>query len=62
MGSGRRRRPSPPAPADSERRGANDPTAGLIGVILTNEAFTAAFPGPAAIRDFWTSAYAALAD
>lgn len=41
---------------------ANDPTAGLIGIVLTNEAFTGPFPAPAVIRDFWTSAYAALAD
>jgi CubicO group peptidase (beta-lactamase class C family) len=39
---------------------ANDPDAGLVGVVLTTDAFTAAFPMPAAIRDFWTCTYAAL--
>jgi CubicO group peptidase (beta-lactamase class C family) len=39
---------------------ANDPTAGTIGIVLTNEAFTSAFPPPAVIQDFWTAASAAL--
>jgi CubicO group peptidase (beta-lactamase class C family) len=38
----------------------NDPAAGLIGVILTTDAFASAFPPPAAIQDFWTCVYAAL--
>jgi CubicO group peptidase (beta-lactamase class C family) len=38
---------------------ANDPGAGTVGVILTNQAFTSAFPPPAVIRDFWTASAAA---
>lgn len=38
----------------------NDPREDLIGVVLTTDAFTAAFPPPVAIQDFWTAAYAAL--
>jgi CubicO group peptidase (beta-lactamase class C family) len=41
---------------------ANDPAERLIGVILTTDMFTGAFPPPAVIQDFWTSTYAALAD
>jgi CubicO group peptidase (beta-lactamase class C family) len=40
----------------------NDPAQGLVGVVLTTEAFTAAFPLPAAIQDYWTCVYAALDD
>jgi CubicO group peptidase (beta-lactamase class C family) len=39
---------------------ANDPDAGLVGVVLTTDAFTAPYPMPAAIRDFWTCTYAAV--
>ena len=39
---------------------ANDPDERLIGVVLTTDAFAAAFPMPATIRDFWTSIYAAI--
>jgi CubicO group peptidase (beta-lactamase class C family) len=39
---------------------ANDPTEGVIGVILTTDMFTAAFPPPAPIQDFWTGVYAAI--
>lgn len=38
-----------------------DPSESMITVILTNVAFTAAFPPPV-IRDFWTLAYAAVND
>jgi CubicO group peptidase (beta-lactamase class C family) len=38
----------------------NDPTEGVIGIVLTNEAFTGPFPAPAVVRDFWTSLYASL--
>ena len=41
---------------------ANDPTERLVGVVLTTDMFTAAFPPPAAIQDFWTCVYAALDD
>ena len=41
---------------------ANDPSERLIGVILTTDMFTAAFPPPAVISDFWTCTYSALAD
>ena len=41
---------------------ANDPGERLIGVILTTDMFTAAFPPPAVISDFWTCTYSALAD
>jgi CubicO group peptidase (beta-lactamase class C family) len=41
---------------------ANDPGERLIGVVLTTDMFTAAFPPPAVIRDFWTCAYAAFDD
>jgi CubicO group peptidase (beta-lactamase class C family) len=39
---------------------ANDPAAGLIGIVLTNQMFDGPFPPPAVIRDFWTAAYTAL--
>ena len=39
---------------------ANDPKQRLVGVVLTTDMFTAAFPPPAVIRDFWTCLYAAL--
>ncbi len=35
---------------------ANDPTSGLLGVVLTTDAFTGAYPPPAVIQDFWTCA------
>jgi CubicO group peptidase (beta-lactamase class C family) len=41
---------------------ANDPGERLIGVVLTTDMFTGAFPPPAVIRDFWTGVYAALGD
>jgi CubicO group peptidase (beta-lactamase class C family) len=41
---------------------ANDPSERVIGVILTTDMFTGAFPMPAVIRDFWTGVYAALGD
>ena len=41
---------------------ANDPAERLIGVILTTDMFTAPFPPPAVISDFWTCTYGALAD
>jgi CubicO group peptidase (beta-lactamase class C family) len=37
----------------------NDPAEDVIGVILTTDMFTSAFPPPAAIQDFWTGLYAA---
>jgi CubicO group peptidase (beta-lactamase class C family) len=40
---------------------ANDPAERLVGIILTTDMFTGAYPPPAVIRDFWTSVYAALA-
>jgi CubicO group peptidase (beta-lactamase class C family) len=40
----------------------NDPTERLIGVVLTTDMFTSPFPPPAAIRDFWTGVYGAVAD
>ena len=41
---------------------ANDPRERLIGIVLTTDMFTAAYPPPAVIRDFWTGVYAALGD
>ena len=38
----------------------NDPSAELIGVMLTTDAFAGPFPPPAVIQDFWTGAYTAL--
>jgi CubicO group peptidase (beta-lactamase class C family) len=40
----------------------NDPGEALIGVVLTTDAFTSAFPPPAVIQDFWTCVYQALGD
>lgn len=40
---------------------ANDPAEDLVGVLLTNQAWTSPQP-PAVCVDFWTSAYAAVAD
>jgi CubicO group peptidase (beta-lactamase class C family) len=40
----------------------NDPHHDLVGVILTTDAFSGAFPMPAVIRDFWTDVYVALDD
>jgi CubicO group peptidase (beta-lactamase class C family) len=41
---------------------ANDPAERLVGIVLTTDIFTTAFPPPAAIRDFWTCAYRASDD
>jgi hypothetical protein len=41
---------------------ANDPGRGLVGVLLTTDAFASPFPPPAVIQDFWTCIYTALAD
>jgi CubicO group peptidase (beta-lactamase class C family) len=38
----------------------NDPDKDLVGVVLTTDAFTGAFPPPAVILDFWNGVYAAL--
>ncbi|MGB3330637.1 MAG: hypothetical protein WBA46_16875, partial [Thermomicrobiales bacterium] len=38
---------------------ANDPAAGLVGVLLTNLAWTSPTP-PAVRNDFWRTAHAAL--
>jgi CubicO group peptidase (beta-lactamase class C family) len=38
----------------------NDPVEGVVGVILTTDAFASAFPPPAVIQDFWTGLYAAI--
>jgi CubicO group peptidase (beta-lactamase class C family) len=40
----------------------NDPAERLVGIVLTTDMFTGPFPPPAAIRDFWTGAYAAIQD
>ncbi len=40
----------------------NDPDKGLVGVVLTTDAFVAAFPLPAVVQDFWTCVYAAIDD
>jgi CubicO group peptidase (beta-lactamase class C family) len=40
---------------------ANDPAEDLIGILLTNEAFTSPTVPPV-VQDFWTCAYAAVAD
>jgi CubicO group peptidase (beta-lactamase class C family) len=40
---------------------ANDPAEGLIGVLLTNQAFSSP-TRPPVVEDFWTGAYAAIAD
>ena len=39
---------------------ANDPNERLVGVVLTTDMFTSAFPPPAVIQDFWTCVYAAV--
>ena len=39
---------------------ANDPHERLVGVVLTTDVFTGAYPQPAVIQDFWTSVYASL--
>lgn len=41
---------------------ANDPTERLIGVVLTTDMFTAAYPPPRLLQDFWTGLGAALGD
>jgi CubicO group peptidase (beta-lactamase class C family) len=41
---------------------ANDPQEHLIGVVLTTDMFTAPFPPPGAIQDFWTCVYTAIDD
>lgn len=40
---------------------ADDPAEDLVGVLLTNQAWTSPVP-PAVARDFWTCAYAAIED
>jgi CubicO group peptidase (beta-lactamase class C family) len=41
---------------------ANDPAKGVVGIVLTTDAFTSAFPPPPVIQDFWTGVYAAIDD
>jgi CubicO group peptidase (beta-lactamase class C family) len=41
---------------------ANDPGADLVGIVLTTDMFSRAFPPPAAVQDFWTCVYAGIAD
>jgi CubicO group peptidase (beta-lactamase class C family) len=41
---------------------ANDPTERLVGIVLTTDMFTSAYPPPASIQDFWTGVYAAVTD
>jgi CubicO group peptidase (beta-lactamase class C family) len=41
---------------------ANDPGKRVVGIVLTTDAFAAAFPPPQVIQDFWTSVYAAIDD
>jgi len=41
---------------------ANDPNERLIGIVLTTDMFTSAFPPPPVIQDFWTGIYAAFDD
>ena len=38
----------------------NDPSHELIGILLTTDAFSAPFPPPPVLQDFWTGAYTAL--
>jgi CubicO group peptidase (beta-lactamase class C family) len=38
----------------------NDPNHDLVGVVLTTDAFSGAFPLPAVVQDFWTDVYASL--
>jgi len=33
-----------------------------VGVVLTTDAFSSAFPLPAVIQDYWTCVYGALGD
>jgi len=40
----------------------NDPSEELVGVVLTTDAFSSAFPLPAVIQDYWTCVYGALGD
>jgi CubicO group peptidase (beta-lactamase class C family) len=40
----------------------NDPTERVVGIVLTTDAFTGAFPLPATIQDFWTTVYASFGD
>jgi CubicO group peptidase (beta-lactamase class C family) len=40
---------------------ANDPSERIVGVVLTTDMFTSAFPPPHVIQDFWTCLYAAAA-
>ena len=39
-----------------------DPATGVVGALLTTDAFAAPFPPPAVVSDFWTCVFAALAD
>ncbi len=41
---------------------ANDPRERLVGIVLTTDMFTGAYPPPATIRDFWTGTYGAIDD
>ena len=41
---------------------ANDPNHGVVGVVLTSDAFTDAYALPPVIQDFWTDVYVALDD
>jgi CubicO group peptidase (beta-lactamase class C family) len=41
---------------------ANDPEKRVVGIVLTTDAFTSAFPPPQVIQDFWTCLYAAIDD
>jgi CubicO group peptidase (beta-lactamase class C family) len=40
---------------------ANDPAEDLVGILLTNQAFTSPEP-PTVVQDFWTGAYASIDD
>ena len=40
----------------------NDPREGLVGVVLTTDMFTSAYPPPQVIQDFWTCVYSAIGD
>jgi CubicO group peptidase (beta-lactamase class C family) len=39
---------------------ANDPTERLVGIVLTTDMFTSAYPLPAVIQDFWSATYASF--
>jgi hypothetical protein len=41
---------------------ANDPRERLVGIVLTTDMFTGAYPAPATIRDFWVGTYGAIDD